>query len=91
MKVIKITNAKVRGLIEQFTFQYTYPDIIVFVLDGLGNRITSVECLEDVRYKGIRNDLRQFLRDNGIITNITSIKEALQTYGELIDYVPIPE
>ena len=90
MKVIKVTNQKVRRLIEEFTAQYTHPDVIVFVLDGAGNFITSAECLEDIRYKGIREDLRTFLRDNGINTNVRSIKEALQNYGQVIDYVPVP-
>jgi len=90
-KVLKVTNAKVRGLIEQFTKQYTLPDVIEFIQDGAGNWITSVENLESIRYKGIRQDFRQFLRDNGINANVNSIKEALRNYSSLIDYVPVPE
>jgi hypothetical protein len=90
MKVIKVTNAKIRRLIEEFTAQYTRPDVIIFVNDGAGNFITSVESLEDLRYKVSREDLRTFLRANGINTNIRSIREALQTYGEVIDFIPVP-
>lgn len=87
MKVIRINNATVRRLRKDFTLQYTLPDTIDFVPDGNSAWITSVENLQNVRYKGIRQDFRQFLIDNGIQTNITSLKEALETYGTLIDYV----
>lgn len=88
-KVIKVTNAKARTLIEQFTRQYTLPDVIEFNQDGAGNWVTSIENLENIRYKGIRQDFKQFLRDNGVNANVNSIKEALQNYSTLIDYVPV--
>jgi len=90
-KVIRVNNATARRLIEEFTEQHTKPDVIKFVQDGNGAWITSVENFQNVRYVGIRQDFRQFLIANGINTTITSLKEALQTYGTVIDYVKPPD
>lgn len=87
-KVIRVNNATARRLITEFTQQNTFPDVIEFVKDGNGAYVTSVENIQNVRYVGIRQDFRQFLIANGINTTITSLKEALQTYGAVIDYVP---
>lgn len=87
MKVIRVNNATVRRLIEEFTDQYTKPDAIKFVQDGNGAWITSPENIQNVRYTGIRQDFKQFLIANGVNTTITSLKEALETYGAVIDYV----
>lgn len=91
MSVIRVNNATVRRLIEEFTDQYTKPDAIRFVQDGNGDWITSTENIQNIRYVGIRQDLKQFLIANGVQTNITSLKEALQTYGAVVEYVPKPE
>jgi len=81
----------VRSLITQFTTEYTKPHVIGWVQDGNGNWVTSIENLQNLKYKGIRQDLKEFLIANGIQTNITSLKEALETYGEIIPYVAPPE
>ena len=87
MKVVKISNAKVRGLIEQFTAQYTKPDLIIFIKDGNGDFITSVENAQTLRYKTNRETFKKFINDNGIVTNLKNIKDVLAQYGEIIDYV----
>lgn len=92
LRVVKVTNTTVQNLIEQFTEQYTDPDVIKFVQDGNGDWITSRENFQNIRYIGIRSDLKQFLRDNGIsltqVQDINSLKDALQKWGQIIDYVP---
>jgi hypothetical protein len=87
MRVVKVANAVVRGHIESFTLQYTKPDCIKFIQDGLGNWVTSVENFQNIRYVGIREDLREYLLNNGVQTTVRSLKEALERWGELIDYV----
>jgi len=91
LQVIRVNNATVRILIEQFTEQYCQPDAIKFVQDGAGNWITSVENFQNARYVGIREDFKQFLIVNGIQTNVRSLKEALEQYGTVINYVPVPD
>jgi hypothetical protein len=91
MRVIRVNNATVRRLIEEFTDQYTKPDAIKFVQDGNGAWITSVENIQNIRYVGIRQDFKQFLIDNGVNTSTTSLKEALETYGANIEYVQPPQ
>lgn len=74
--------------IENFTEQYTFPDAVKFVQDGNGNWVTSVENFKNIRYTGIRADLRTYFLANGINTTVRSLKEALETWGTIIDYVP---
>jgi len=87
MKVLKVTNAKVRRLIEQFTNEKTFPDVIAFTKDGNSDWIVSKSVLTGIRYTGIRSDLKQFLADNGVNANVTSLKAALQKYATEINYV----
>lgn len=86
-RVVAVANATVRGHLENFTEQYTFPDVIKFVQDGSGNWVTSVENFQNLRYTGIRDDLRQYLADNGVQTTVRSLKEALEKWGVIIDYV----
>ena len=86
-KVIRVNNATVRMHIERFTQQYTFPDVIQFVQDANGNWITSIENLENFKYVGIRQDLIEYMRDNGIQTTAKSLREVLQNFGAQIDYV----
>lgn len=87
MKVVRVDNATVRGHIENFTAQYTFPNAIVFVQDGSGNWVTSVENFLNLPYMELRDDLKQYLADNGIQTNVRSLKAALTKWGVIIDYV----
>lgn len=91
MKVIRVNNATARALIEEFTNTYTKPDVIKFVQDGAGNWVTSVECLQAVRFSADRQDVKTFLESRGINNNHKSLKDVLQQYGTQIDYVPLPE
>jgi hypothetical protein len=86
MIVIKVTNATVRGHIENFTQQYTFPHVIKFVRDGALNWVTSLENFQNIRYTGIRSDLKEYFAANGIQTNVRSLKEALEQWGEQIEY-----
>jgi hypothetical protein len=86
-KVVTVADAIVRWHIENFTAQYTFPDVIKFVQDGLGNWVTSVENFQGVRYVTVREDLKQYFLDNGITTDVRSLKEALEKWGLIIDYV----
>lgn len=87
-KVVRVNNATVRGHIEAFTKQYTFPDIIQFVQDGNGAWVTSIENFQNLRYSGVRADLREYFLANGINTQVRSLKEALENWGVIIDYVP---
>lgn len=91
MKVVKVDSATVRTHIENFTAQYTFPNAIKFIQDGNGDWITSVENLLNLPYKEIRKDLKKYLNDNGITTDVDSLKKALETWGTVIDYVAPPE
>jgi hypothetical protein len=86
-KVLSLSNATVRMHIENFTAQYTFPDVIKFVQDGHGNWVTSVENFLNLKYTGVRQDLKQYFADNGIQTNVRSLKEALEKWGVIIDYI----
>jgi len=86
IRVVRVNNATVRTLIEQFTELHTKPDAIKFININ-SSWVTSIENFQNARYIGIREDFKQFLIDNGINTNISSLKEALETYGNLILYV----
>lgn len=88
MTVIKVTNATVRGHIENFTNQYTFPHVIKFIRDGSSSWVTSLENFENIRYTGIRSDLKEYFATNGIQTNVRSLKEALEQWGELIQHTP---
>lgn len=90
LKVVRVNNATVRSLIEEFTTANCVPHAIKFVQDGNGAWITSVENLQTLKYTEIRQDFKQFLISRGIVTTITSLKEALETYGVVIDYVSPP-
>lgn len=87
-KVVTVANATVRGHLENFTNQYTFPDVIKFVQDGSGSWVTSVENFQNLRYTGVRQDLREYFIANGIQTTVRSLKEALEKWGVIIDYVP---
>lgn len=89
-KVLRVNNAAVRNHIENFTQQYTFPDVIKFVQDGAGNWVTSIENLENLRYKGIRSDIKEYLQAQGINNNFRSLREVLENYGVEIDYIPEP-
>lgn len=54
---------------------------------GNGDWITSVENFLNLPYKEIRADLKQYLLDNGIVTDVDSLKKALEKWGTVIDYV----
>lgn len=52
-----------------------------------GDWVTGVENLQNIRYVGIREDFQTFLIARGINTNIQSLKEALDQYGTVVDYI----
>ena len=87
-KVVRVNNATVRGHIENFTRQYTFPDVIKFIQDGASVWVTSVENFQTLRYTNVRDDLREYLITNGVQTSVRSLKEALETWGAIIDYTP---
>jgi peroxiredoxin len=91
MNVLKVNNANVRMHLENFSKQYTFPDEIKFVQDGNGDWITSIENLQNIRYKGIRADFKEYLAANGIVVNVNSLKEALERWGDIIVHVPKPD
>lgn len=91
MTVVRVDNATVRTHIENFTAQYTFPNAIKFVKDGNGNWITSVENLLNLPYTQIRQDLKQYLLSKGIVTDVDSLKKALERWGVVIDYVAPPQ
>lgn len=86
-QVVRVNNAIVRGHIENFTRQYTFPDAIKFVQDGNGNWVTSVENFLNLKYSGVRQDLKEYFIANGIQTNVRSLKEALENWGVVIEHV----
>lgn len=89
-QVVRADNAIVRGYIEAFTSQYTFPDAIRFVQDGNGNWVTSVENFLNIKYSAIRQDFKKYLKDNGIVTEVDSLKKALETWGVAIEHVAPP-
>lgn len=102
--VYTITDEKVRLLIERYTAINCGPNRIEFVQDGNGNWIVGPEVLTDGRYtfqkvsKGeTRETLRTKLQTETTRDQVTfvngniNIAELIRQYGQLIEYVPIPE
>ena len=89
--VLKCTNAKVRGLIEQFSLENTFPNVIRFEQDGNSDWITSVENLQNAKLIADKENLKQFLLDNGINVNVKNLKEVLQNYCTVVPYVAPPQ
>lgn len=90
-RVVRVNNATVRMHVENFTQQYTFPDVIKFVQDANGDWVTSVENFQNLKYSGVRADLKEYFAANGITTNVRSLKEALENWGTIIDYVKPPD
>jgi hypothetical protein len=90
--VLMVSNATVRNLIQQFTAQYTFPDIIVFVQDGNNNWIVGRQNLINLKYVATRSELKAFLTANGITQQqaqgINSLKDAFNKWAVKIAYVP---
>lgn len=86
MNVVHVNNAVVRGHIENFTMQYCFPHIIVFVRDGSTRWVTSIESVQDAKSNITKADLRQYLVDNGLNVNLSTVREVLETYGAIIEY-----
>ena len=91
MSVLKCSNAKVRGLIEDFSLQYCAPHAIKFTQDGNGDWITSTENLQNVRLIADKENLKQFLDDQGIRVRVRNLKEVLQNFCTVVPYVAPPE
>lgn len=90
MSVIKVSNSVVRTHIENFTLQYCKPHMVYFIQDGNGDWVTSIESLQNAWIEGSKQDLKQYLSDNGlnIPNGLRTVKDVLNNYGEVITYVP---
>lgn len=88
MNVVHVNNAVVRGHLEKFTMQYCFPHIIVFVRDSSTRWVTSIESVQDAKLNTTKADLRQYLVDNGLNVNLSTVREILETYGAIIEYTP---
>lgn len=86
-QVVRLDNAIVRGYIEVSTMQYTFPDAIRFIPDANGIMVTSVENNLNIKFTEIRQDFKKYLKDNGIVTDVDSLKKALETWGVVIEHV----
>lgn len=106
MSVIRVTDPRARDVIERFTQQYCKPDAIVFVLDGNGDWITSVENFQNKRFTfektlttetrtTIETKLREEVKRESTLTvrdnEYTNIADLIQKYGQVIEHVPVPD
>jgi hypothetical protein len=106
MSVIRVTDPIARDVIERFTLQYCKPDAVKFIQDGNGDWITSVENLQNKRYTfektlttqtrtTVETKLREEVKREPTLTvrdnEYTNLADLLQRYGEVIDYVPVPD
>ncbi len=88
MNVVHVNNAVVRGHLENFTEQYCFPHIIHFVQDGSSRWVTSIEAVQDAKLNTTKADLRQYLVDNGLNVNLSTVREVLETYGSVNQHTP---
>ena len=80
--VIKIDPSE-RERIEQWTKEHTFPDIIVFVEDSLGNFIIGKEVLTDPAYE-------KLVITDDRTKETESIRSYLSRKSEEIEYRPKP-
>jgi hypothetical protein len=88
MKVIQVDNERARQLIELYTAEFCFPDVIKFVQDGAGNWVMSMENLTNDKFVNPDKDLlAKFLLDNLVSEQFKSITEVITKYGIETDYI----
>lgn len=101
MKVLTISDPKVRSVIEQFTEQNCKPDVVKFIQDGNGNWITAPENLLNKKFtfeKVVKGETTESIRiklstetTKESLQSSVSIADLIDKYAVLIDYVPVPD
>lgn len=103
-QVIRVNDEKARIIIEQFTAEHCKPHAVKFVQDGNGDWVTSLENFQNPRFTFsklaptktkaevetlLKTEVQKELavQDN----EYSNIADLIQLYGEIIDYVPLPE
>jgi hypothetical protein len=91
-KVIKVDDLRARNLIELYTAQHCFPDVIKFVQDGAGNLVMSPENLSNLKYTHPDPETTAaFTTEHQTTQPFKSISEIIAVYGVEIDYIPHPD